>query len=60
MTKLQPSYFSHIMKRQESLEKTLMLGKAGSSKKKRKNQHDMDWLNQGRQGPHVAGSEQGC
>ena len=35
MLKLRLSYFGHITRRQDSLEKTIMLGKAEGSKKRR-------------------------
>jgi len=42
MLKLKPQYFSYLMPRANSLEKTLMLGKIGS--KRRRGQQRMRWL----------------
>ena len=42
MLKLKLHYFGHLMKRTESLEKTLMLGKIEDGKKK--GQQRMRWL----------------
>ena len=42
MLKLKLQYFSHLMQRADSLEKTLMLGGIGG--KKRKGQQRMRWL----------------
>ena len=41
--KLKPQYFGHLMQRVNSLEKTLMLGKIES--RRRKGQQKMRWLN---------------
>ena len=41
MLKLKPQYFGHLMRRADSLEKTLMLEKIGG---KRRGQHRMRWL----------------
>ena len=43
MLKLQLQYFGHLMRRVDSLEKTLMLGGIGGSK--RKGRQRMRWLN---------------
>ena len=42
MLKLKVQYFCHLMRRTDSLEKTLMMGKIGSSG--RKGQQRMRWL----------------
>ena len=42
MLKLKLQYFSHLMRRTDSLEKTLMLGKIEG--KKRRGQQRMKWL----------------
>ena len=42
MLKLKLQYFGHLMRRTDSLEKTLMLGKIGS--KRRRRQQGMRWL----------------
>ena len=42
MLKLKPQYFGHLMRRTDSLEKTLMLGGIGDSK--RRGQQRMRWL----------------
>ena len=41
MLKLKPQYFGHLMRRVDSLEKTLMLGGIGS---RRRGQQRMRWL----------------
>ena len=43
MPKLKLQYFVHLMRRTDSLEKTLMLGKIGGSR--RRGQQKMRWLN---------------
>ena len=40
--KLKPQYFGHLMQRDDSLEKTLMLGKIEG--RKRRGRHRMRWL----------------
>ena len=42
MLKLKPQYFGHLMRRADSLEKTLMLGKIES--RRRRGQQRMRWL----------------
>ena len=42
MLKLKLQYFSHLMRRVDSLEKTLMLG--GSGRRRRRGQQRMRWL----------------
>ena len=42
MLKMKFQYFDHLMKRTESLEKTLMLGKIGG--RRRRGQQSMRWL----------------
>ena len=42
MLKLKPQYFGHLMRRTDSLEKTLMLGKIEG--KRRRGQQRMRWL----------------
>ena len=42
MLKLKPQYFSHLMRRGDSLEKTLMLGKIEG--RRRRGQERMRWL----------------
>ena len=42
MLKLKPQYFGHLMQRAESFEKTLMLGKIES--RRRRGQQRMRWL----------------
>ena len=42
MLKLKPQYFGHLMRRVDSLEKTLMLGGIGSRRKR--GQQRMRWL----------------
>ena len=42
MLKLKLQYFGHLMRRADSFEKTLMLGKTGG--RKRKGQQRMRWL----------------
>ena len=42
MLKMKPQYFSHLMQRTDSLEKTLMLGKIEG--RRRKGQQKMRWL----------------
>ena len=42
MLKLKLQYFSHLMQKTDSLEKTLMLGKIEG--RRRKGQHRMRWL----------------
>ena len=41
MLKLKPQYFGHLMRRVDSLEKTLMLGGIGG---RRRGQHRMRWM----------------
>ena len=43
MLKLKPQYFGHLMRRVDSLEKTLMLGKIEG--RRRRGQQRMRWLN---------------
>ena len=43
MLRLKPQYFGHLMRRVDSLEKTLMLGGIGG--KRRRGQQRMRWLN---------------
>ena len=43
MLKLKPQYFSHLMQRDNTLEKTLMLRKIEG--KRRRGQQKMRWLN---------------
>ena len=43
MLKLKPQYFGHLMQRADSLEKTLMLGKIES--RRRRGRQKMRWLN---------------
>ena len=43
MLKLKLQYFGHLMRRADSLEKTLMLGEIGG--RRRKGQQRMRWLN---------------
>ena len=43
MLKLKPQYFGHLMRRADSLEKTLMLGGFGG--RRRRGQQRMRWLN---------------
>ena len=42
MLKLKVQYFSHLMRRVDSLEKTLMLGEIGGRRRRRR--HRMRWL----------------
>ena len=42
MLKLKPQYFGHLMRRVDSLEKTLMLGGIGG--RRRRGQQRMSWL----------------
>ena len=42
MLKLKPQYFGHLMRRADSLEKTLMLGKTEG--RRRRGQQRMRWL----------------
>ena len=42
MLKLKPQYFGYLMRRVDSLEKTLMLGGIGA--RRRRGQHRMRWL----------------
>lgn len=42
MTKLKLAYFKHMMRRQYSLEKTIMLGKKTRQQEKRKPTYEMD------------------
>ena len=42
MLKLKPQYFGHLMRRVDSLEKTLMLGRIGG--RRRRGQQRMRWL----------------
>ena len=42
MLKLKPQYFGHLMRRTDSLEKTLMLGKIEGGRRRR--QQRMRWL----------------
>ena len=42
MLKLKPQYFSHLMRRVDSLEKTVMLGGIGG--RRRRGQQRMRWL----------------
>ena len=42
MLKLKVQYFGHLMRRADSLEKTLMLGMIGG--RRRRGQHRMRWL----------------
>ena len=42
MLKLKPQYFGHLMRRVDSLQKTLMLGRIGS--KRRRGRQRMRWL----------------
>ena len=42
MLKLKPQYFGHLMRRVDSLEKTLMLGGIGG--RRRRGQQRMRWL----------------
>jgi len=43
MQKLKPQYFGHLMRRADSLEKTLMLGRIGG--RRRRGRQRMRWLN---------------
>ena len=43
MLKLKPQYFGHLMRRADSFEKTLMLGKIEG--RRRRGQQKMKWLN---------------
>ena len=43
MLKLEPQYFGHLMRRADSLEKTLMVGKTEG--RRRRGQQRMRWLN---------------
>ena len=42
MLKVKPQYFGHLIQRADSFEKTLMLGRTGS--KRRRGQQRMRWL----------------
>ena len=42
MLKLKPQYFGHLMRRSDSMEKTLMLGGIGG--RRRRDQQRMRWL----------------
>ena len=45
MLKLKPQYFGHLMRRTDSLEKTLMLGKTEDRRRREKQRQRMRWLN---------------
>ena len=42
--KAETPYFGHLMRRVDSLEKTLMLGRAGIGSRRRRGQQRMRWL----------------
>ena len=44
MVKLKHQYFGHLMRRTDSLEKTLMLGKMEGDNRERRGQQRMRWL----------------
>ena len=44
MLKMSLSHFGHIMRRQDSLDKTIMLGKVEGSRKRRRTKYEMDRL----------------
>ena len=44
MLKLKLQYFGHLMRRADSLEKTLMLGTIGEDARRRRERHRMRWL----------------
>ena len=46
MTKLKLSYFGHIMRRHDSLEKTIMLRKSRGQQEERPTKYEMDQLYQ--------------
>ena len=48
MIKLRLYFFGHIMKRQDSLEKTVMLGKVEGSRKRRPNMRWIDSIKEDR------------
>ena len=60
MLKLRVSYFQHIIRRQDSLEKTMLLGKVDDYQEKRETKYKMDWLIEGRCRIEFASAEQGC
>ena len=55
MLKLKPQYFGHLMRRVDSLEKTLMLGGFGG--RRRRGQQRMRWLDGITNSMHVSLSE---
>lgn len=59
MAKRKLSYFGLILRRQGSLEKTAMLGKAGGSMK-RMNNYEMGSLYKRSHRQESTGAEQGC
>ena len=44
MLKLKLQYFGHLMRRVDSLEKTLMLGGIGGNRRRKRGQQRMRWL----------------
>ena len=44
MLKLKLQYFGHLMRRVDSLEKTLMLGGIGGNRRRKRGQRRMRWL----------------
>ena len=44
MLKLKLQYFGHLMRRADSLEKTLMLGKIAGRRRRRRGRQRMRWL----------------
>ena len=43
MLKLKPQYFGHLMRRTDSLEKTLMLGKIEGGKRRQRQDEIIGW-----------------
>lgn len=58
MTQLRLSYFRHIMRRQEMLGKTIMMGETQNEKSKTK--HEIESLNKGSYSLELARAVQYC
>ena len=59
MLKLRLSYFGHILRRQDSLEKTIRLGKVEGSRKRGKTKYEMGQLTKGSHSLEFTRAEQG-
>ena len=59
-TKLKWSFSGHLMRRQDSLEKTIMLGKAEGSRERGTGQNETDFFHERSHGRESTGAGQGC